>query len=278
MSWTRHLSLDLLGLYVLTVVYIVARAVVPGALPRELVFLLPLSTVAFFGFSLSHAVSVWGWPRALLFLGITFAVSLLLETVGVLTGWVYGPYVYTGRLGPQLFGLVPVFIPMAWFMMGYCAYSLAEQLATSLAIPTRGWGHVWVALTAAIALTAWDLTMDPLMVAGGHWRWLREGGYFGIPAQNFVGWVVTGFAFTFLYRVAASRLGCSQPASPSRAWRLLPGWVYTFAGLSNIVTAAARGMTGPAVAGFFGMAPFVLAHVAIALAAPERAEPSAPRG
>lgn len=264
MNWARRLSLDLLGVYLLTLIYIVARAVLPGPLPRELVFLLPVSTFAFFGFSLTHAITVWGWRRAMLFLGITVFVSLAFETVGVLTGGIYGPYTYTGRLGPQLFGLVPVFIPMAWFMMGYCAYSIVDRLAEMWRLSNAWWTDIWVALTAAVALTAWDLTMDPLMVAGGHWRWLQEGAYFGIPAQNYAGWMVTAFTFYLIYRRLARRVPVMRSDDAPSWWVSLPGWVYTAAGVSNLVSAAARGLIGPAVAGFFGMAPFVLLHVVLA--------------
>jgi uncharacterized membrane protein len=75
------------------------------------------STLVFFGFALLHAGAFLGWRNALVFWGISFGVSLAFETVGVLTGAIYGDYHYSDMLGPKIFGLVPALIPLAWFMM-----------------------------------------------------------------------------------------------------------------------------------------------------------------
>jgi len=81
-------------------------------------WLMPLNTLLQWGFALAHALPTLGRRRALLLLGLTFGISLTLEAVGVATGWIYGPYAYTDRLGPRLLS-VPVLIPLAWFMMAY---------------------------------------------------------------------------------------------------------------------------------------------------------------
>jgi putative membrane protein len=43
-------------------------------------------------------------------------------------------------------------------------------------------------------LTAWDLFLDPQMVAEGFWRWTRPGRYRGVPLTNFGGWFAAGVA------------------------------------------------------------------------------------
>ena len=48
------------------------------------------------------------------------------------TGWVYGPYHYTDQLGPKFLGLVPYLIPVAWFMMSYPSFVIADRLVPSL--------------------------------------------------------------------------------------------------------------------------------------------------
>jgi uncharacterized membrane protein len=63
-------------------------------------WLMPLNTLLQWGFALAHALPTLGRRRALLLLGLTFGISLTLEAVGVATGWIYGPYAYTDRLGP----------------------------------------------------------------------------------------------------------------------------------------------------------------------------------
>jgi putative membrane protein len=53
-----------------------------------------------FAFALLHAGHREGWSRAIWLLALVFIVSLLFESVGVATGWIYGPYHYTDQLGP----------------------------------------------------------------------------------------------------------------------------------------------------------------------------------
>lgn len=67
-----------------------------------------LSTVVAFIFALLHAGWRMGWRKALLLLGLSFGISLAYESIGVATGYVYGPYHYTDRLGPKFLGLVPI--------------------------------------------------------------------------------------------------------------------------------------------------------------------------
>ncbi len=258
MRWLHRATIIALGVYLLTVGYILLWTFVPTPTVRQFVLLLPLSTLAFFTFAVLHAGLSWGWSRALLFLAITVGVSILFEGIGVTTGWIYGPYTYTDRLGPKLLGLVPIYIPLAWFMMGYCAYSIVARLAEHLRVPVTWSADAWTAFTAAVAMTAWDLTMDPLMVAGGHWQWLVEGAYFGIPVQNYIGWLITSFTFFFLYRRLALRIPQGNTRHLSARWHALPWVAYTIAATINLITTAARGMSGATVAGFFGTAPFVL--------------------
>lgn len=111
-----------------------------------------------------------------------FGIALLFEYLGSAHGLIFGEYDYTDLLGPRAFG-VPVLIPAAWFMMLYPSWEIAGVLA-----PKRRTARV---LIAAAAMTAWDLSLDPRMVADGAWIWPTGGIYFGIPLSNFAGWFVT---------------------------------------------------------------------------------------
>lgn len=155
----------------------------------------PVTTLVGLVFALLHAGQREGWRRAVVLLALVFAVALLFESVGVATGLVYGPYHYTDRLGPKFLGLVPYLIPVAWFMMSYPSYVIAERLTGG-----SGWrGLLTGAAVGGVVMTAWDVLMDPLMVAGGHWVWDVPGAYFGIPLQNFWGWWLTVFVTFALY-------------------------------------------------------------------------------
>ncbi len=156
--------------------------------------LTPISTSVCFIFALLHAGYNLGWRRAAAFLVIAFSVSLLLESLGVATGYVYGPYHYTDSLGPKFLGLVPYLVPLAWFMMMYPSLVIADRLLPAQA----DWKSETLRRLAAAALggvimTAWDLSLDPLMVASNHWVWDIQGVYFGDTFAKLLGLVADGF-------------------------------------------------------------------------------------
>src|SRR5919197_3832100 len=92
---------------------------VPGGIGIKILFMML--------FSIFHAAYVLGWRLTLVFFGITVAVSWSYEHVGVETGLIYGAYHYTDALGLKL-GHVPIIIPIAWFMMIYPSYIIANLI------------------------------------------------------------------------------------------------------------------------------------------------------
>ena len=248
----RQLTIAILFLYALLTAY----TVIGGFLGQPYQpFFTPLVSLLSFTFALLHAGQFLGWRSALLMLILTFAVSLLFESVGVATGWVYGAYHYTDKLGPMFLGLVPYLIPVAWFMMTYPSYVIARRLAP--AGWENRWGRLKLAGLIALVMTAWDLAMDPMMVAGGHWVWDQPGAYFGVPLQNYWGWWLTIFVtfVLFLY------LGNHQPGEGAHGdgrFTRLAVFSYAIIGLSSVLVDFQNGLGGPALAGLFAMHPWVL--------------------
>jgi len=117
-------------------------------------------------------------------LALAGAVGLVAEHVGVSTGRPFGRYAYSDKLGRRVRG-VPPLAGAAWALMARPAWIAAGHVCASASrrIPL-----------AAAALAAWDVFLDPRMVAEGYWRWERGGRYAGVPASNFGGWVATGAA------------------------------------------------------------------------------------
>lgn len=227
-------------------------------------WLLSMSTVTFFIFAFCHSWVNLGLPATLLLLGLTFGISLTMESIGVLTGWIYGPYHYTDRLGAKFLGLVPYLIPMAWYMVVYSAHQITTALTRRyprwLASPAR------FALTAAAILTAWDLVMDPMMVRMKMWVWEREGLYFGIPLQNYAGWLLTGFLVYLSFQWLERRLRLlEEPVTWEKpglwqSFHWLPVWAYVIVGLGNGLATVEMGLVAPAVIGVVAMAiPVLLA-------------------
>lgn len=246
----RKFTLVLLALYLVASVYgiVVALFRLPQAFP-----ITPVSTLLAFSFALWHAGQREGRLGAALLGIIVFLTGLLFESVGVATGWIYGPYHYTEQLGPKFLNLVPFLIPIAWTMMMYPSLVIAEQL-----VPFRSKGilrTLGVAAVGGVVMTAWDVAMDPMMVYLGNWVWEVSGPYFGVPLQNFSGWWLTTFAALLIFQVARRWVPRGPASDAPEQWAV---WAYVITGSSTVVVDLVIGLGGAALAGFFSMLPWVV--------------------
>ncbi len=153
------------------------------------------------------AVSIYAY-RTLGLLGwLTFCIpaigiSLTSELLGTSTGFPFGDYTYLNGLGYKIAGLVPFTIPLSWFYLGLSAYLLA-RVGLGLDQPKLGsiaWGslrQIGAIALGALMLTSWDFVLDPAMsqTAMPFWYWHQPGAFFGMPYQNFAGWMGTGVVF-----------------------------------------------------------------------------------
>lgn len=155
--------------------------------------LLTIGTVLVFAAaSVLHAVATRGAAWALGLIGVGGGVGLLAEVAGVHTGVPFGRYTYASSLGLKVLG-VPVIVPLAWVMMAYPCLLLGRRLARNANTGSRAIAPI-VALTGGLTLAAWDLFLDPQMVAAQYWTWLDPTpslpGVAGIPVTNYLGWAV----------------------------------------------------------------------------------------
>ena len=217
-----------------------------------------IKTILMMSFSLVHAWYVLGWKRALVFFAITAIASWGYEQVGVETGAVYGKYHYTDVLGAKL-GHVPIIIPIAWFMMIYPSFIIAN-LITSGSISknqNRISQIILLSMISAVVMTAWDMVIDPYLSGSTQkaWVWESEGQYFGVPLQNFAGWMLTTFTIYFLYLLFARRM--VSHSSPTKRIMVMPVLAYVIMMISNVVPGepVALRFIGPVVMGIpFGIA------------------------
>ncbi len=177
-----------------------------GALPYGVAVGVLLQVIAV----LVILIHAWGARRTLLTVTVIIAAAWFVEFAGHTTGFPFGAYGYTDRLQPQLGG-VPLLIPLAWLMMLPPAWAVADRMARRFG----GWrGKLAFVAASAIAFTAWDLFLDPQMVAWNLWVWDEPGAfsYFGIPWSNFLGWLAASAAITAIVaRIAPLRRVPARP-------------------------------------------------------------------
>jgi putative membrane protein len=216
------------------------------------------------------AVALYGY-RTLGFRAVaTFAIaaigiSLSSELLGTSTGFPFGHYSYLNGLGYKVSGLVPFTIPLSWFYLGLSCLLLARSGLSAYASPSQpsrpsyGWlralGSI---LLGSVLLTSWDFVLDPAMsqTALPFWYWHQPGAFFGMPYQNFAGWLGTGVVFMAVGMAVwhQFRLLPEQPQSVT-----VPLVVYTANFAFALVMSLAAGFYVPIVMGLVtGLIPALL--------------------
>ncbi len=169
-SWWR-------GALILWALSMIPVPLAPAAFP----FIAYLSTSLLALGTLGYALERYG-PRAWLLFFAALGFGWAVEWFGSVTGVPFGSYSYR-ESGLSLAG-VPVIVPLGWWAFGLIALAVMP--------------HKYKRLLAPLALVAWDLGLDPLMVQQGFWSWWPEGVYYTVPLSNFVGWYVAGLGLVLL--------------------------------------------------------------------------------
>lgn len=184
---------------------------------------------------LASASFFWIWRsiglrEALITVLGVMTIGYVAEVVGVATGYPFGEYAYSGGLGPSLLG-VSLIVPVAWLMLAYPAWHVSQVLVS-------GTSKIWQAGRIAVgawALTAWDVFLDPQMVAAGNWGWANPEpsliGVPGIPLTNYAGWLLVGVVMMsfleFRYRRQSRKIPTKRPTASKVAVVI---YLWTFVG------------------------------------------------
>ncbi|MFC6730725.1 bisanhydrobacterioruberin hydratase [Natronoarchaeum mannanilyticum] len=168
------------------VVLLIAAA--EGAIPQRVAFnpLLLLGAVLVMRLPLIGGLLPLVDRRALAGLGVLAAFTYGVELLGVYTGVLYGEFEYLIDLGPMLFGAVPLALPVFYFPILLNSYLLVTLLSKDRL------GAAARLLAVLAVVVGMDLVLDPGAVALGFWGWETPGTYYGVPARNYVGWVLSG--------------------------------------------------------------------------------------
>jgi putative membrane protein len=138
----------------------------------------------------------WGTAKTVRVSALVFLLGWAAEAIGSHSGYPFGEYAYTETLQPQILG-VPLLVPLAWMMMLPPAWGVASAISSWF---EQRWKNVVFIILSAAAMTAWDLFLDPQMVAWGLWEWDSPGGFFGIPWSNYLGWLLVSAVITAIIR------------------------------------------------------------------------------
>jgi len=112
--------------------------------------------------------------------------SMIIESIGVLTGLPYGSFSYTQSLGPKI-GVVPWTVSFGWVPLVIASWALTDRLIKNQTSILKK------ALVGSVIITIFDLVLDPGAVALNFWVWSPQGAYYNVPISNFVGWLLSGF-------------------------------------------------------------------------------------
>ena len=125
---------------------------------------------------------------------LIFALSGLIEIIGVKTGIPFGPFIYTDKLGHQIFHILPWPVPLLWIIVLLNSRSLSRFILRRQR-EKANYG-LWVIALAAVLATLFDVILEIVANANQWWLWGNSTAVFpvsGTPWTNFVGWLVSSF-------------------------------------------------------------------------------------
>jgi uncharacterized membrane protein len=179
-------------LWAMVALYAVARVLQLSTSTVPMLVVLGLHIWPALAFALVHGAVRYRLRTSVLFIALFLVIGNLIENIGVATAFPFGHYYFTDGMGPKLFH-VPVFLGLAYVGMGYVSWVMAEVILTSSRAKPRA--HLLgVPMLAALIMTSWDLSQDPVWSTVLHlWTWTKGGAYFGVPWSNFFGWLLTTY-------------------------------------------------------------------------------------
>ena len=153
-----------------------------------------VSTAFIVLFALPSCVALTRWAglrRGVAAIAALSFLPLAVEAFAVWTGFPYGGFSYSGKLGPTLMGLVPFSVAFAYLPILLGSMGLASRFS--------GRNLVRFAAASSAVNVAMDLVIDPAAVSIGFWSYADPGPYYGVPAVNFLGWLLTGFIYSAIF-------------------------------------------------------------------------------
>jgi putative membrane protein len=202
--------------------------------------------------ALAHASYTYGWRHAAVLFLICVSITYAMENLGIATGFPFGRYHFEVARDLPYIGTAPLVVGPLWFGMGYFSWVVAGILldGAHCRLDER-FNAIALPVAAALVMTQWDLVLEPPSTTIARaWIWHDGGAFFGVPASNFFGWLLTtwlfyqGFALYLRGQPGALR----RASYASRGIKAMAVLFYLCSGLTH-VTPWLTGQSGQAADG-----------------------------
>lgn len=140
-------------------------------------------------FVFMHGSRFLGRKNILIFFAVTYIVTFTAEYLGVNTGRIFGAYYYNSIGNGPLLGGVPLLLMLTYFSLAYSSYMVVRIILGWLHT-VKGWRILAISLLGGMIMTLSDLANDPInSTIDQVYIWTKGGIFFGVPYQNFTGWL-----------------------------------------------------------------------------------------
>lgn len=179
------ISKELIGIIVLSIVYLVGLTGILLPISSAFVSLTPINLLFSLGLVL---VFHRDWTRnTALILCVSYAVGFLAEWFGVQTGLLFGNYHYGPVLGPQWQG-TPFMIGINWAMLVYCSGVVSNKI-----LPYQHW--IIRGILAALLMVGLDVLIEPVAMELNFWQWAHN----RVPFRNYLGWFLVALPLSLSF-------------------------------------------------------------------------------
>lgn len=117
----------------------------------------------------------------ILFFVLSFGIGMLVEIMGVKTGFPFGNYYYTNILSISILG-VPILIGINWFMLSYGIINLINQFFSKNKL-------LFKSFIAAVSMMFLDILIEPFAIKNKLWVWQNPENLI----QNYLAWFIISF-------------------------------------------------------------------------------------
>lgn len=187
----------------------------------------------------AHATLSYGLRHAAALFAMCCVITFSMENLGTRTGFPFGHYHF--EVAPELphVGAIPLVVGPLWFGMGYFSWVTAAILLDDADFHLKEPFNLFaLPATATLVMTQWDLALDPSgATIARAWIWHDGGTFFGVPASNFFGWMLTAGLFYLAFALYLRRSDASlrRASGSQRSLRTLAVLFYLASGLTYLV-------------------------------------------